>query len=156
MRAAVNAVNGTTLCGLAVAAIGRARLSGAPEGLLLATRYRLGFPVAGAFTVGNVVVSRRERDALLADPSLLVHEGRHATQYAVLGPAFLPLYLLGVGWSWARCGDWWSRNPFERLAGLADGHYVERPARPLGTAVAAAVSGRRGGRHRMGRPGRTA
>jgi hypothetical protein len=35
----------------------------------------------------------------------------------------LPLYAVAAGWSWLRSGDAASRNPFERLAGLADGGY---------------------------------
>lgn len=45
----------------------------------------------------------REPDILLAD-----HERAHVFQYMVLGPLFLPLYLL--------CGGISVRNPFERAA----------------------------------------
>jgi hypothetical protein len=41
----------------------------------------------------------------------------------------LPLYFLAAGWSWLRCRDFAWHNAFERLAGLADGGYVDpRPA----------------------------
>jgi hypothetical protein len=43
----------------------------------------------------------------------------------------LPLYMLGVVWSFLRTGCPASRNPFERLASLTDGNYDEKPIRPL-------------------------
>ena len=76
-----------------------------------------------AFTLGNVVLCRLADTELDARPTLLVHEGRHATQYAwCIGVLMLPLYFLAAGWSWLRTGDPASRNVFERLAGLDDGH----------------------------------
>ena len=132
MRQAVNAVLGGTLLGLAAARAGSARLSPGPDLLVLATGYRLGFPRAVAFTVGNVVVTRLDRDALLARPALLRHEARHAGQWACwLGLPFLPAYVAASAWSWLRTGDPWSRNAFERRAGLAAGGYREAPTRPL-------------------------
>lgn len=127
LRQLINDANGTTLCGLAVARVGGARLGLGPDGLVIGTGYRYRFPRGSAFTMGNVVISRRARERLLSDHRLMLHESRHASQYAALGPAYLPLYLASVGWSYLRTGDHWSRNPFERHAGLADGHYVERP-----------------------------
>jgi len=135
LRQLVNAANGTTLSGLGVARVGRAALSPGPDGLIIGTGYRHQFPTGGAFTMGNVVISRRARDRLLGDSQLMLHESRHASQYAVVGPAYLPLYLLAVGWSYLRTGDHWSRNPFERHAGLADGHYIDRPLRPAWSAL---------------------
>ena len=45
------------------------------------------FPVAGAFTVGSVIISKHDHDWLEARPRLLQHEDRHCTQYAFLvGP----------------------------------------------------------------------
>jgi hypothetical protein len=44
---------------------------------------------------------------------------------------FLPLYWLACLWSWVRCGDHWSRNVFERRAGLVDGGYVEQATRSV-------------------------
>ncbi len=61
------------------------------------------------------------------------HEESHIRQYAVLGPAFWPAYALACGWSWLRTGDWWSRNAFERRAGLSAGGYRERPVRRFAT-----------------------
>ena len=54
-----NLVNGSTLVGLGIARLGRARVTPGPDGLLLAEGYRLGFPVAGAFTVALVTVLQR-------------------------------------------------------------------------------------------------
>ena len=68
------------------------------------------------------------RSALQAD-DLLAHESTHSTQWACCVVLFLPLYLLAVAWSWLHAGDHWSRNVFERRAGLVDGNYVEHPTR---------------------------
>ena len=59
---------------------------------------------------------------------------RHTVQYAwCLGVVMLVLYVLAAGWSWVLTGDPASQNPFERLAGLEDGNYRERPLRPMFT-----------------------
>jgi hypothetical protein len=137
LRQLVNDANGTTLCGLVVARVGDAALSRGPDGLIVGTGYRFSFPRGSAFTLGNVVISRRSRRRLLGDSQLMLHEDRHSSQYAVLGPAYLPLYLLAVAWSYLRTGDHWSRNLFERHAGLTDGHYVERPLRSAWSAWSA-------------------
>ena len=142
-RQVVNAMNLSTLLGLGVAKLGRARLTGGPDGLVLGFGYRLPVPPRRnrAFTLGNVVVCRLSDTELDAHPTLLVHEGRHATQYAwCIGPVMLPLYFLAAGWSWLRTGDPASRNVFERLAGLADGGYVERPSRAAQRRAAAAAA----------------
>jgi hypothetical protein len=139
VRQAVNAVNLSTPLGLLLAVTatrrpppGERRLHRGPDGLIVAGGYRPPVPVARAFTVGNVVLVRREAAFLLDDPVLLGHEARHSTQYAwCLGVAMIPLYLLCAGVSLALCGDYASYNPFERLAGLADGGYVKRPPRTL-------------------------
>jgi hypothetical protein len=131
VRLAVNAANGSTLIGLLVAAAGRARVAGGTDGLLVAERYRLPVPAAPAFCVGNVIVTRLDRDALARADRLLAHEARHATQFACCaGPVMLPLYFAAAGLSWALTGDFGSRNVFERRAGLADGGYRDRPLRP--------------------------
>jgi hypothetical protein len=130
-RRAVNLLNGSTAAGILVAATGRARLSRAPAGLLIGAGYRLPVPVAPAFTVGNVVLTRMDAAALAAAGPLLRHEARHATQYACCGGLpMIPAYLLAAAWSWALTGDFGARNVFERRAGLADGGYSERPVRP--------------------------
>ncbi len=126
-RQIVNIVTLATPLGLVAATCGRAQLSTGPHGLVLATSYALRFPAARAFTVGNVVITRSTRTALLDDAALLAHEARHATQYAVcLGVPMLPLYLLASAWSWLRCRDFATHNVFERMAGLADGGYETR------------------------------
>lgn len=129
LRQVVNLVNLSTPLGLALALAGRGSLRRGPDGLLLAHAVRL--PAgAPAFTVGNVVLLRLDDAALARRPRLLLHEARHATQYACcLGPLMLPLYGLAAGWSWLRCRDASSYNVFEVRAGLEDGGYPERRRR---------------------------
>jgi hypothetical protein len=133
LRQAVNLVNLSTPLGLLLAAAGSRsprRVLRGPGGLLVAGGYRLPLPVAPVFTVGNVLLVRREPEALLERPALLRHEARHATQYACcLGPAMIPAYLVCAGVSLLLSGDYASYNPFERLAGLAEGGYERRPLR---------------------------
>jgi hypothetical protein len=124
LTAVANAVNGSTLLGLVVAAAGRAQVSRGPRGLLLATGYAIPFPPAGAFTLGNVVLTRHDAGWWAGRERVLVHEERHSRQYAVtLGLPMLPLYAVAAGWSYLRGGDWSTYNVFERRAGLADGGY---------------------------------
>lgn len=128
VRLAVNLVNGSTLAGLAVARAGRARLARLPDGLLVATGYRLRVPPAPAFTLGNVIITGRA--ALEFDTPLCRHEARHSTQYAWCGGLLmLPLYFTAAGISWLLCGDVGAWNVFERAAGLADGNYADRALR---------------------------
>lgn len=130
LRAAVNLANGSTITGLAVALVGQARLSRAPGGLLTGTGYRLPVPPAPAFTLGNVILTRR--DLLPANSALFRHEARHATQYAWCGGVLmLPMYLVAAGASWVVCGDFGAWNVFERQADLADGGYPAWPPRPV-------------------------
>lgn len=134
MRAVGNWVNLSTPFGLVVARIGRATVLPGPRHTYLAVGYRLPFPVASAFTVGNVIISGRRREQL--GDRLLAHEERHSWQwFALLGVLFLPAYLVAMGWSWLRTGDRASANVFERHAGLALGSYPERPVRPWRTSV---------------------
>jgi hypothetical protein len=131
IRAAANGINGSTLLGLGVGVLGRCRIRRGPRGLWLADRYRYRFPVAGAFTVGDVLITADDwpRRAL-AYPDLLAHEERHAVQYAWCGGLpFIPLYVLAMGWSMIRTG-----NVFERRAGLAAGGYSEAPTRTWSSA----------------------
>jgi hypothetical protein len=124
----VNVVNGSTLTGVGIAALGRARLTGASDGLLIATGYRLPVPPAPAFCVGNVIVTKQV--AISPDSALFRHEARHATQFAWCGGVLMiPAYFLAALWSWAVTGDFGSRNVFERRAGLADGGYTDKPSR---------------------------
>ena len=82
VRAAVNLANGSTAAGVLVALAGRARLRPAGDGLLVAAGYRLPIPVAPAFCLGNVLVTRRGDGQFRAGQRLFAHEARHATQYA--------------------------------------------------------------------------
>jgi hypothetical protein len=124
VKVVANAVNGSTLLGVGVARVGRARLSRGPRGLLLATGYRHGFPRAGAFTVGNVVLTRHDPVWLSQREQVLVHEERHSWQFAAtLGLPMLPLYVAAAGWSYLRGGDFSTYNVFEVRAGLEDGGY---------------------------------
>lgn len=132
VRLLINVINLSTPLGLVLAVVGRAQLKIGPDGLVLGYRYRMPLPPAPAFTVGNVVLFKRDRDYLERRPRLLAHESRHATQYAFcLGPVMLVLYAMAAGWSWVRTGDPASRNVFEMRAGLVDGGYKERPLRPV-------------------------
>lgn len=132
VRLVINIINLSTTLGLLLAVAGRARLTLGPDGLLLGYGYRIPLPPAPAFTLGNVVLFKRDEAYLERRPRLLIHESRHATQYAFcLGPVMLVLYVLAAGWSWIRTGDPASRNVFETSAGLMDGGYKERPLRPV-------------------------
>ena|SRR5438876_6184163 len=135
-----NFVNLSTLTGSLVGVLGRAKFSRGPRGLYFANGYKLGFPVAGAFTLGNVIVSKNDR-AYFDDAALVRHEERHSWQYfCLIGLPMLPLYVVGVVVSFLLTGDPASRNPFERLANLKDGGYVEHPIQPLGKTVTHAFS----------------
>ena len=82
-RAWINLANGSTLAGLAVAALGGARVARGADRLLVGTGYRLPVPPAPAFCLGNVIVTRL--DGLDPASALFRHEARHATQYACCG-----------------------------------------------------------------------
>lgn len=126
LRAAVNWVNLSTPLGLLVARLGGATPARRADGVRLATGYRFRFPVARAFTIGDVVLTAHDRAWLEARPALLRHELRHRAQYAwCLGPVMLLPYAVAVAISWVVAGDTSSANPFERLAGLRDGGYPE-------------------------------
>ena len=150
VRQAVNLANGSTLAGLGVAALGGAEISRSVDGLFIGTGYRLPVPPAPAFCLGNVIMTRGE--AIEVGSRLFRHEARHATQYAWCGGVvMIPLYLAAAGVSWALTGDFGARNVFERMAGLADGGYADKPLRP-------ALGGLPGGRRRpaAGRRGQRA
>lgn len=130
VKQVVNVVNGATVVGAVVAALGGARFGAGPRGLVIATGYRLPVSAAPAFTVGNVVTTRHDRSWLDERPALLRHEERHSWQYAAcLGLPMLPLYLVAAGWSYLVGGDPVVHNAFERLAGLGDGGYATVSAR---------------------------
>ena len=140
-RFAGNFVNLSTPVGLAVARIGRATIRRGPRGLFLGEGYRLNFPIAGAFTIGNVVTTSSTWNSMLADyPYLIKHEEGHTWQYLYcLGlPYYIP-YVIFMGWSVNRTGDRAARNFFERQAGLSIGGYVDYPVRPIGEGIKAVV-----------------
>lgn len=141
LRAVGNLVNLSTLFGLLIAAIGRVRLRRGPGGLLLGEGYRFRFPVASAFTVGNVIITDATwAQRLQENPTLLRHEERHTWQYlCCIGFPFYVLYGIFTGWSWLRTGDRAARNWFERLADLADGGYTDYPVRSLTEGVRAVL-----------------
>ncbi|MCU6479485.1 hypothetical protein QO003_003955 [Arthrobacter silviterrae] len=127
-RQLANALNLSTAAGLLLAALSRTPVEPGPDGLLFGTEYRPKLPLAGAFTVGNVIFYRADRAFIDSRPDLLKHEAAHSTQYAwCLGLPFLPLYAACAAYSWWRTGDPGSRNFFERSAGLALGGYRELP-----------------------------
>lgn len=141
-----NWVNLTTPFGLAVAAIGRAKRRPGPRGLILAEEYRLKFPIAGAFTVGNVVITpyRFDERRLRRFPGLIEHEEAHSWQWTLcLGLPFLPIYTLAMAWSWLRTGDRASHNIFEVRAGLETGGYHRRAVRNPVTAARTTLMGLR-------------
>ncbi|WP_036923535.1 hypothetical protein [Propionicicella superfundia] len=127
-RIFVNAWNLSTPAGLLIAVLGRARIRGGPDGLWLAEGYRLPFPVARAFTVGNVLITPTAFDRL--GPDVVAHETAHARQYMRWGWLFGPAYVGAMAWSWLRTGDRAARNHFERGAGLERGGYRDVPLRP--------------------------
>ena len=127
-RMVVNWVTLSTPLGLVIAGLGRAVVTRKRDGLYVAEHCRLMLPDAGAFTVGNVIMT----GGALADLSwadALGHEAAHSSQWALLGPAFLPVYLAMTAWSLARTGDRAARNYLERWAGLARGGYQDVPIR---------------------------
>ena len=138
IRRVLNVINLSTPAGIVLARAGKCRISRGPDGLLLAGGWTWPLPRAAAFTVGNVILYRSRVAPSFGPLSsapvpggtgrslLLLHEARHSSQYAVLGPVFLPLYFLAAGISTLRTGDPASGNAFERLAGLDDGGYVTR------------------------------
>ena len=133
VRQVVNCINLSTLTGLLIATVGRAKFSRGPRHTILATDLRLPLR-AGALTIGDVVMTRKSRERMLERRALIRHEMRHTVQYAwCLGVVMLVLYVLAAACSWVLTGDPASQNPFERLAGLEDGSYRERPLRPMFT-----------------------
>lgn len=65
-----------------------------------------------AITFGHVILGR---DALTL-ARVRSHERVHVAQYERWGPLFLPAYLAASAWAWARRGDAYRDNPFEREA----------------------------------------
>lgn len=133
VRSVSNWVNLSTPFGLLVARLGQATVRPYQRGLFLADGYRLRFPVTGAFTVGNVLITAGDWDELQRRcPELLEHEEAHTWQYVYcLGLPYYLAYTACLGWSLLRTGDLGAGNFFERQAGLAKGGYPDLPVRPL-------------------------
>jgi hypothetical protein len=126
LRQLANVLNASTPLGLVLAGLAGTPTFRGPRGLIVATGYRWRLPLAGAFTVGNVVFFREDAGSAITNPTLLGHEERHSTQYAwCLGLPFLLFYFAAAAWSAVRYGDPASGNPFERHAGLEAGGYVD-------------------------------
>ncbi|MFN7977766.1 MAG: hypothetical protein U0P30_06485 [Vicinamibacterales bacterium] len=109
----------TTLLGLFAGAACGARwqrregvLEGAGPGV--ARGFDLMAPGRGivAMTLGHVVLGR---DAAALDETR-AHERVHVTQCERWGAAFVPAYLAASAIAWARGGDAYRDNPFERAA----------------------------------------
>ena len=135
VRRWANWLNLSTPLGLIVTSLSGARPRTTRDGYYLATGYRWPVPIAGAFTVGDVVITRQARRG--ADPispltpQVWEHEKRHAAQYAWWGGLpFLAAYFAAAGYSWAVSGDPASYNVFETRADLAAGGYVRAARRP--------------------------
>jgi hypothetical protein len=137
LRSAGNLVNLSTPLGMVIACLGRASVRRADRGLFLAEHYRLPFPVAGAFTVGNVIVTSGEFETLgRRHPQLLQHEEAHTWQYLYCGGIpYWFCYSACLAWSVLRTGDRAAANFFEVRAGLRAGGYPHRPTRPIGTGL---------------------
>lgn len=76
-----------------------------------------------AITFGHVVLGC-DRDSL---ERTRAHERAHVEQSQRWGPAFLPAYLLASLFAWARGGDAYRDNAFERQARAAEGLDGRRP-----------------------------
>jgi hypothetical protein len=139
LRFVGNIVNLTTPAGLLAGLIGRAQLRRGPRGLILGEGYQLKFPVAGAFTIGNVITTGTTWEEKLEElPGLMQHEEGHTWQYLYcLGLPFYLAYGICMAWSVLRTGDRAARNFFERQAGLTIGGYPDLPTRPIGAGIAA-------------------
>jgi hypothetical protein len=134
-RTVLTAANGTTGAGLLLALACGAKIRRGRHGVLIAEGYKRKVPPATCFTVGSVIITRRDAEWLLhADRAdLFGHESRHAGQYAWLGPLFWPAYWTACGYSWVRSRDFALRNTFERRAGLAAGGYLRPSAATAST-----------------------
>jgi hypothetical protein len=122
VREVLNWANGSTAAGLLIARSGRAVLARHEDGIWTATQYR-GVAWRRPFAVGNVLLTRHHAAELAKRSRLRAHEARHSSQWAVLGPAFVPLYVTAMLVSKALTGDSATANPFELLAWLSDGGY---------------------------------
>jgi len=125
LREVLNWLNGGTPAGLLIARSGHAELDRQADGIWTATRYE-GIARRRPFTVGNVLLTRHCATELRKRPDLRRHEARHSTQWAVLGPLFVPLYVVAMLMSRILTGDTATGNAFEVHAGLRAGDYALR------------------------------
>lgn len=134
-RTVLTSANGTTGAGLLLAVATGAKIKRGRNGVFIAEGYRRRMPPATCFTVGSVILTRRDAEWLLHSEraDLFGHESRHAGQYALLGPLFWPAYWVACGYSYARTRSFAHRNAFERHAGLAAGGYLTPPAATAST-----------------------
>ena len=121
----INWINLSTLLGLLVARIGGTTRHRRGRGTYVCTGYRFGFPVAGAFTIGSVIITKHDLDWLSESGQCCssTRTGTAPSTRSSSDPVMLPLYFVSVGISYLLAGDHSSYNPFERLAGLDDGGY---------------------------------
>jgi hypothetical protein len=114
----------TTLLGLLVIAVTAARVR-VVDGVLeahgpgVAAAFRLAAPRRGiaAMTLGHVVLGR----SAVALEETRAHERVHVAQCEAWGPLFLPAYAASSAAAWARGGDAYWDNAFEREAYASDG-----------------------------------
>ena len=148
MRQAVNLANGSTLAGLGVAALGRARLARGADGLFTGTGYRLPVPPAPAFCLGNVIVTRMDALDRGLGRCSATRPGTPPSTPGAAGWSMVPLYLVAAGVSWVLTGDFgaaqrvraagraWptAATPTSRC-GPASGERLERAGRSAGSAA---------------------
>ena len=143
LRALLNWVNLSTPSALVLARVTGCPVVAGPAGVHFALGYSPALPIAGAFTLGNVVFFRPQFVDPSKYPQLVAHEETHCTQYALcLGLPFIVLYFVAAGYSWLRTGDPASANIFERSAGHHAGGYVQRPTRNLWPQLSAMAAAR--------------
>jgi len=127
VRLLINTLTGINLFGVLVGVLSRGRAVWDPRfGLLVFIGCKIPWPPAAAMTFGDIVVVRALQWQSLDDipVALMQHEAAHSRQYPfVLGFPYFPLYWLCCAYSYLRCRDYWSFNPFEVRAGLAEGGY---------------------------------
>ena len=132
VREIANFINLSTPAGVLIALIGGAKphRTASQYRMIHAFPYRLRWPRGTVFTLGNVVISRRDTATLSANS--LHHERRHSTQYAwCLGILAVIPYAAACGWSWLLTGSLSARNVFEKRAGNEHSGYYSPPLRPL-------------------------
>ena len=135
LRRALNWINLSTACGFLLAKLSHSDRRPTPDGHYLATSYHWPVPVAGAFTIGDVIFTRSAHSTNSdpyspLDAHVWSHELMHSNQYAwCLGLPFIPLYFSACAYSYLMSGDIWSYNIFETRANLDAGGYVKSQRR---------------------------